>query len=82
MTIDVRFISISGNTRAFIQKLVEFANKFNLVNLPIIKAPQYAGELIALEKVSEYRQSRASTVVPLSERLVYTLCRVSVALER
>ena len=63
-------------------KLVEFANKFNLVNLPIIKAPQYAGELIALEKVSEYRQSRASTVVPLSERLVYTLCRVSVALER
>ena len=25
MTIDVRFISISGNTRAFIQKLVEFA---------------------------------------------------------
>ena len=42
MTIDVRFISISGNTRAFIQKLVEFAKAQHGLdeNYPLIQAKE------------------------------------------
>ena len=56
MTIDVRFISISGNTRAFIQKLVEFAKAQHGLdeNYPLIQAKEVHLQTIPENETSDF----------------------------